>query len=61
MIKLICERCGKTTNGHKIYFGRFLATDQLITSQCTSNWGTKKINVCYDCWEEFNKWMKDKK
>ena len=56
-IKHVCERCGNITNGHKIYLGRYIAIDKLWASNASSNWGKKKIDVCYECYLEFGKWM----
>lgn len=54
MIKRVCERCGNLSDGRKIYTGRTIATDILLWR---GNWTTKKIEVCYECWKEFVKWM----
>lgn len=56
-IKQVCERCGDVTNGHKVYLGRYIAIDKLWTSNASSTWGTKKIDVCYECYREFERWM----
>ena len=56
-IKQVCERCGSVTNGQKIYLGRYIAIDKLWASNAGSNWSKKKIDICYECYLEFEKWM----
>lgn len=36
---------------------RYIAIDKLWASNAGSNWSKKKIDICYECYLEFEKWM----
>ena len=56
-IKHVCEKCGNVTNGHKLYFGKYVAIDALSVWNAGSTWYNKRKNICNDCYKEFEKWM----
>lgn len=59
-LKNMCDRCGKITHGHKLYFGRFVAIDALSVWNAGSTWYKKRKDICFDCYTEFEKWLDNK-
>lgn len=58
-IKRVCERCGDISNSHKVYFGRYVATN--ILPSRSVHWLRKKKYVCFECYKEFENWLRKNK